>query len=798
MPVAPRDFTRDVRDIVADVLFDVNTLLGNDTSVYFLTQPSVTPLTGTAGQTTFTATQGTLSDGSTPLAAWLLNGTVLSTSLAFTPTAQQIGQVTYQETSADGVATSNPIAITVNADGGQLPALSITGPLTVTTEAPAGTIVAYGGGMPAGVPLVLNDNRFTLGTLTEDNLYPIEKAAGSLPAGVIALTISAQGATSATANINVTVAGAAVVNFAVDAGKTAQTYMGGYIEIQPDSWNGSTPPAVDGTTETWGFPYSLTAPERARLRDTAFPGDGYGINLIRFPLGFAYRGFRNIDTTTGFARNIGPRFAEQDNRLRDLFANLGAAGGGLMPEYWSPAPHWKTQTAYGPTPSSPTYGNGKLWAGGTYSRTTRLDSIRGSDRTQYNKQIDEWTDAIVNDLEYLHQNVAPVRGFGLQNEAGLSHSATTCIYGQCTYSENEYADTLRSLIPKIRNSAILSTWGGQPNTVLLNFNSWHGPTDTGRGALRDQTVLSTGKTVIQEIWAFTRHWIREIYQNADFIKQNAAAWLREDAGIYIDANGNEARYWPERTVPSFNNEQEYFDLNASAGYRCANTMLWMAHDWNKGAPTLMPIIHIMKQLGANNATSNTEGYGFTQMRLPAADGGQSPSTAGDANPTLNHGEWMPVAANWNAGNLFLRCMPAGSIRVGDVFDLGAGKAHASFRTPNGKYGIIIVNRNNTASSHTVTMPVSGAYSGRRFSINNDGTALTTQTGSQLNITVPANSGECWLLDGFPAAMLPGRGPITVVGTSVTGGQNQISVDSLAPVQALNATGGAGSINVTGA
>ena len=38
------------------------------------------------------------------------------------------------------------------------------------------------------------------------------------------------------------------------------------------------------------------------------PGGNLGISYIRFPLGFAYRGLRNIDKTSGLAKNIGERF----------------------------------------------------------------------------------------------------------------------------------------------------------------------------------------------------------------------------------------------------------------------------------------------------------------------------------------------------------------------------------------------------------------------------------------------------------------------------------------------------------
>ncbi|MFV5088365.1 hypothetical protein ACJ42C_014660 [Klebsiella pneumoniae] len=80
-----------------------------------------------------------------------------------------------------------------------------------------------------------------------------------------------------------------------------------------------------------------------------FPGNGYGIYYIRLPLGFAYRGFRNIDAATGLAKNIGERYSGQNAALKRLMANIVEAGGGLAPEYWCPAPYWMTNGKYAGT-----------------------------------------------------------------------------------------------------------------------------------------------------------------------------------------------------------------------------------------------------------------------------------------------------------------------------------------------------------------------------------------------------------------------------------------------------------------
>ncbi len=81
----------------------------------FSTQPSVTPTSGTAGATTFTATPGTVTNGIVSSRVWMLNGISISTTLSASP--QSAGTLTYQETAAGagGSAVSTVISTTVAA-----------------------------------------------------------------------------------------------------------------------------------------------------------------------------------------------------------------------------------------------------------------------------------------------------------------------------------------------------------------------------------------------------------------------------------------------------------------------------------------------------------------------------------------------------------------------------------------------------------------------------------------------------------------------------------------------------------
>jgi len=81
----------------------------------FTSQPTVSPSTGTAGTTTYTATPGAVSNGSITSRAWALNGSTISTGLTAAPATA--GTLTYQEFASGngGTAQSTVASVTVSA-----------------------------------------------------------------------------------------------------------------------------------------------------------------------------------------------------------------------------------------------------------------------------------------------------------------------------------------------------------------------------------------------------------------------------------------------------------------------------------------------------------------------------------------------------------------------------------------------------------------------------------------------------------------------------------------------------------
>ena len=492
----------------------------------------------------------------------------------------------------------------------------------------------------------------------------------------------------------------------IDETNVAQTYMGGFIEVQPDSWDGSTVVTgdiVDNTDATaWGFPYSLSEDTRAAIKDEILSGGEYGIRYIRFPLGFGYRGYRNIDETTGLARNIGERWSGQNESLRNWFDAISAAGGGLAPEYWCCAPHWLTGGAY--------YNeavNNYLCAGGSYERTVSLASIRDTDPTQYAAQIEAFTDAVVDDLEYLHQNIAPVRMFGLNGEP--EHAKTK--YGKMGYEDAQtYNDVLEVLWPKVQASEILSTWNGQDNTVLLHVAS------SGEKPPFDGIASTFVANHADWVWGYSYDaYMTRI--NGSTVA-NAAEFYKEDAWI-TGVKGNRDNV--------FTCEYEYFSDVVVDEYRIGNNMNRLAYELvYGGAKVIMPIIHICKPAGQDSYDTNTRGYCLYATDLA------------DGSYTTN--DWA-----YRSWKMFNDNLPVGAEILGGY---GCG-SYTGFVVARYKGKLILLMSmsylgwNGNGAEVILTFSKAKTFTGKAYSLEYCGDKVKSKTGTTITFKVPPGTGIVW-------------------------------------------------------
>lgn len=508
----------------------------------------------------------------------------------------------------------------------------------------------------------------------------------------------------------------------VDEKIIGQEYLGGYIEIQPDSWDGSNCD-TDKISRLWGFPHSLLSAEQVRIKDDVLKGNGYGIMYIRFPLGFAYRGYRNIDQTSGLAKNIGERYSQQNTALKLFFENIAKAGGGLAPEYWCPAPYWLTGGAY-----NSSSGN-KLTAGGEYDRTITLASIKSSDPVQYNTQIEAFTDAIVDDLEYLHQNICPVRMFGLQNEPVYGRQP----YGACQYDKQTYNDVLEVLYPKIQASTVLSTYNNELNEVkLLVASSDEGNPFSGIAA----TYITNHSN---NIWGYTHHMMRKI--------SGEVAYEGANRGADYYKSDHYTNYVKMGHSNVFCNEYEYFSNNFDGDtndFRCSNNMLHLINELVYGrAKVLHPVIHICKPIGQTSSSTNTKGYCLYAANLKGEYGTDILATTNSNN--LAKGTYYTNATMYNSWKMFNDNLPVNSYVVGDYINTVKNGGYVVLKH-SGKLYIFMANNGSEDILITLTFDKNKHLSGKYYDAKCIGKPIESVNGNTINFIVPAYSGQCWIED----------------------------------------------------
>ena len=490
-----------------------------------------------------------------------------------------------------------------------------------------------------------------------------------------------------------------------------QEYLGGYIEIQPDSWDGSVP-STDATSKTWGFPMSLLPTEQVRLRERLFNGSGTNIMYIRLPLGFAYRGYRNVDETSGLAKNIGERFLGQNKALRQLMDNISEAGGGIAPEYWCPPVHWLTSGAYN--------GGNQLSAGGTYDRTVTLASIKATDVEQYNTQIDLFTDAIIDDLEYLHKNVAPVRMFSLQNEPQYATQA----YGACKYDAQTYNDVLEVLYEKIQESEVLSVYNEEVNEVKLLVAS----------SDEDAPFGGIAKTFIDNhsewIWGYTHHSMRKASGEAGTA---GADWYKSSDFANLMTNKSNV----------FINEYEYFTTNYGTDeFRCSNNMARLINESVYGkAKVLHPVIHICKPLGQTLASTNTKGYCLCEVNLKGDFGIETSSPAN--LKALNKGTFSENETMFNSWAMFGDNLPVGAYLIGEYTNTLDNFSYCTYKF-NGKVYLFLANNGNTDKKITITFDNEKELTGKYYDECECGKKICSKSGKVVEFVVPAYSGQFWM------------------------------------------------------
>ena len=279
-------------------------------------------------------------------------------------------------------------------------------------------------------------------------------------------------------------------------------------------------------------------------------------------------------------------------------------------------------------------------------------------------------------------------------------------YGHCHWTSTVYNDVFAVLHPKVMASTILATYDGKENEVLMHLCADHTSFAIG---------LSTISNYPSWIWGYSHDVMHPVTgvsgAGADTIKSLT---------------------WPSGSQASWTNvficEYEYFTSAKANDFRCANNIVRMILELvYRKAKVIMPVIHICKPTGQTSAQTNTAGYCLYAVDM--SDGSY------EVNP------W-----SYNSWKMFNDNLPVGAefYQGGDGGISFAG--YAIFKK-DGKSYILMGNYASVSASFSFTFDESYSFTGKKYDINNVGTALTSKSGSSVTFDLSAYSGCIYVCDG---------------------------------------------------
>ena len=477
--------------------------------------------------------------------------------------------------------------------------------------------------------------------------------------------------------------------YTLELDKPAQTIWGLGIEVQSDSIGSGNNGLPESQVRS--VPYGLEQSERERLYTEMLPGFRY----LRFAGGLYYRG------TDEEEKHLKERWETQNEELAELIQMSGIEG--IDFEFWSPTPYFKASGSY-------IHGNSDSEDGlRCFSSNFANDPIYHGDKQKF---LEDFADTIVADLKMLEENGVPVVQWGLQNEA--PHWVRS--YSHCKYTEQEYYETMKVVVPKIREAF--------PD-IHIHADSWNGQYSEGsKKIIKDQELLN-------EIDGWTFHRIG--YDSDDQINNR---------NFYNSEKGRD-------DIPVYNNEFEYF--SDTSDWKCINTaqslMNWMTFE---NSPT-WHWLHMLKPFGNSEASGYSLGY-FRPYDYKESE--NVPTGFEDVEP----GHWDYNYQNWNSVRGFLKYMPWNSIRYEVSEDQVRGDNRImSWQTPDGKQVIALTNRSQSdLFTFNISTGIDDTWKGYRYTPKNENEIqLGTLSGETISPILPPLSIEFWVQEG--TREVPDRG-----------------------------------------
>ena len=433
------------------------------------------------------------------------------------------------------------------------------------------------------------------------------------------------------------------------------------IEIQNDAIGSGNSGLPD---EVICVPNNLVPAERQRFYKEMLQGFRY----CRLAMGLYFRG---LDAEK---KHVIERYPNQLNDLREMMRESGMEG--LSMEYWSPAPAWKTTLSY---------------LGGTLKSTSPAF-------------LNEFGDALVQDIQYMKKNGLNISMWGMQNEPILKTVGNLAIgnapkqsYSHCSYTPEMYMAAFKIIAPKVRN------------------------------------VLGKG-LIITDTWEGNNGEIGKLLQADTSLLKYVASWVYHRIGSNSNQMIEESSIYKANAFskPVFQNKFEY--QHPTSDKLCINTaqnvMNWFTF---ADSPTWF-WLHALKP------TYNAEASGYCLgFWRPENDN----DTAQFNN--IKKGHWDYNDKNFNALAGFLKHMPWDSRRYEVEEDVvRKDNRILVFKTPKGKTVIVLTNRSGKPFTFKIQTGSKKKFKGYRYTPSSRQADAGNLSGKAFTPTLPDLSIEFWV------------------------------------------------------
>lgn len=449
-----------------------------------------------------------------------------------------------------------------------------------------------------------------------------------------------------------------VGNFKLIADDPRQVIEGLGFEIQ-NEWTAA--PDVNAPAKRYGVPLDLQPSERKRLAEEMLKGFRY----MRCAMGCWFHGL------TPDRKNYIERIPGQNETLAQLVKDAGVEGISL--EYWSPAPYWKLDGNF----------------------------VDGQLKSFDDDFLDEFGDALVQDIRYMNSQGLKVVTWGLQNESQYEKVG----YAHCHYTEDQLVKTFGKVAPKVR--------AFDPDIEIIY------DTNSGNAGTYGPKLWKEHPELLQYVDAWVYHRIGDD-SNAVLINRNN--YLANNQG-----------------KPIYQNEFEYFDYQMPE-----HTYEWFMVNTAQSIMNWMTFIespkwywlHALKSIDDH---TNRDGFGLGVYRPSYAN-------ASHDYPELKHGHWTFNWQHYNGIAGFLKYMDWDSQRYTVQEDEERlDNRIMAWKTPKGKFVIAVTNRSDNWFEFDIELDQARKMNGFRFYKNGRDVPVGDNNGaSEVKAKVRPWSIEFWV------------------------------------------------------